>query len=1816
MTTAPVGLVEPGPADFRDALEGILVPRLLNLITARQAGHCMRVSELESDLALRLVQRLRTATQPSATVCLLATDKHVREDATGLLVSSTKLVELRNRPVEEATGPLLVFVPPGLRASAEDSFGVATFEEVAVGDAYRMLRKDLLAKVPAALRDGVDWLQEILAQKKDGRDNDRAWVHYLLTIATNDYEPEAAGAAIYRFGLVPDLRLFEPGVDVAGRIGHNRVQVDELSRTELDERQRVLGLGLSDTAFTAKLAGFAGRIGLEDRNAWTRRLITDRENRELTFDKWPAPRNREVAIGIDVHTLDLPRVGDSSEHLDRYPALKSLAGQPYLVAGANGTTKLSAQFKVDTPLTPTDGLLKLRAEIVSEDGGPTGRTVSVAAGAKPRSDYKATVRNLHKATLDEGWHVLAVTPVADADRSVVVKPETGRSEAFFVVRADDNEEPPDSKATRYESVLHAAEHINFARCVEGKSVRNLEPRKSAWSTPAKGGLHVSASVHIESGGNIEVRLSEPLTAIERKTLLAPTEVGLWQLSISQDGTPAEPRRDETDWVSGLGPEAEHAFGEVLSARDRLFADVLGIVDDDHLGEVVETANLIGMRTQITEYAAAFQRTLDAQSSYVQQTDSAQKALALRALAGLQQLDALAITYIDGLGTLHRLLLLGPTHPLRLLWLSEWAALGAQWRADLIGQPREVAANAQASFFERLDSLGFPFAVPRQDGRLLATVGNLTPFWAAYLPSSADDSHGLVSRIAGALGVPAAIRDSGADSTSLILADRIERYVRQHPYARTLVLNIVNPGDAGLIVEVLLELQRRTDTKHLNYDLRLCTEQTEMPGIGDTLAELTRSDSRFNSAEAEAFGVRQVRGVPKLAYSVRSLKEFEESPEEFEAHLTILMDAFTGEEHDTARLQQIKQAPAHGLVQQATTSFHVDDEGGGVTWRKTPLFAAAVRGTRDAGELLVELPRELALSAAAVATKAFDRVPTTTLTLDAVQRSLLHQAHDTSDWVIVIDRTLGLEYFDRAGDRGSNDYVIDYVAGRTGLGRQVLVSSRKVDELRRLLAPVVADHGIEVDDRHLQTFFEQVRLLSGSLAFKLASAARNQRSEVLGLALARIYLEGQRVLGDQIVVPLDAHHELYAETRRRSSVAERSLRRTDLALFSFDALSRTITCRLVEVKAYSTIPDVATYERLQAQISEQIATSENVLKEQFDPGLTDPDRVDRTVKNLELAALLRFYLERAERYRMINRAVGSHARRLLETLDDGFTLRFERAGLVFDMSGDGSDPEEIGGVEFHHIGRGEIDELLETVPTEPNRPGDATEAHSITVPALTRTRRADAAFRAPSLEPLEEVACESPAPLPATTHIAEPAAQTSAAAAVEPPPAPDAEELGPGRLPELASEPEPEAADAGEVGTSGADASAAAAAAADRAVPRPEVLVGVTDDTPQWALLGEVAGGRKTALDLNETHTLSLFGVQGGGKSYTLGSIIEGATLAAPGINHLPRPLATIVFHYSSTQDYAPEFTSMIAANDHERQLAQLQERYGAKPAALQDVLLLTPTDQLDSRRREFPGIDVQPLLFGSGELQISHWKFLLGAVGNQSMYIRQLTQIFRAHRSNLKLDTIRQAVVTSAMADGMKDLAQQRLDLASFYIDDSVRISDYVRPGRLIIVDLRDELIEKDESLGLFVVLMQLFAQATGESGHFNKLVVFDEAHKYIGSPELVDVLVESVREMRHKGMSILVASQDPPSVPQSLIELSDIVIMHKMTSPAWLKHIQKANAALTALRPEQLANLRPGEAYLWAGKATERSMTHGAVRVTLRPRLTRHGGATKTAHG
>ena len=578
----------------------------------------------------------------------------------------------------------------------------------------------------------------------------------------------------------------------------------------------------------------------------------------------------------------------------------------------------------------------------------------------------------------------------------------------------------------------------------------------------------------------------------------------------------------------------------------------------------------------------------------------------------------------------------------------------------------------------------------------------------------------------------------------------------------------------------------------------------------------------------------------------------------------------------------------------------------------------------------------------------------------------------------------------------------------------------------------------------------------------------------------------------------------------------------------------------------------------------------------------------------------------------------------------YTLQFTRSAVVFDFSKPGTEPaEHENGIEFYRIGSNLIRQLVEaavidteTLASVQTARSSADMSREVTQELLRRRTLAPAvptfetaAFLSPPRDrtlswdesPRMSYSDSRPA---VTTQVSEPEPKPFLS------PSASVTSKTPTSTPERAvtQHPMEPRADAQVERMRGEEPrllSAEAPIAHSHAAY--DIMLGATGPTPQFGLLGEVSG-RKVALDLNQTHTISLFGVQGGGKSYTLGSVAEMASMAIPGINCLPEPLATVIFHYSPTMDYKPEFTSMVGANSVEDQVKALRDTYGASPRALRDVVLLVPADKIEERRAEYPDVEVLPLQFSASELKASHWKFLMGAVGNQATYIRQIMRIMKSMRDDITLVGLRAGIDASSVPDHLKEMARMRLDLAAEYINDTTSLSDVVRPGRLIIVDLRDEFIEKDEALGLFVVLLQMFADARINGRSFNKLVVFDEAHKYIESPDLVAGLIEVVREMRHKGVSIMVASQDPPSVPVSLIELSSQIIMHKFNSPAWLKHIQKANAALSNLTPERMALLKSGEAYVWSSKATDDSFSKGAVKLRCRPRVTQHGGATRVA--
>lgn len=395
----------------------------------------------------------------------------------------------------------------------------------------------------------------------------------------------------------------------------------------------------------------------------------------------------------------------------------------------------------------------------------------------------------------------------------------------------------------------------------------------------------------------------------------------------------------------------------------------------------------------------------------------------------------------------------------------------------------------------------------------------------------------------------------------------------------------------------------------------------------------------------------------------------------------------------------------------------------------------------------------------------------------------------------------------------------------------------------------------------------------------------------------------------------------------------------------------------------------------------------------------------------------------------------------------------------------------------------------------------------------------------------------------------------------------------------------------------------------------ELCIGSETVAPQYGILGWAAGEKHVFLDLNSPKTISIFGRQEAGKSYTVGVIAEMSLLSIPKINHLVVPLAVIVFHYSKDEHYAPEYAMLRKPNDNPQEVEVLSSRLGASPVGIKDLVIVVPPHKLEKRRQEYVGMEVHPLLFDPVELRIEDWLMLMAASDTEALYMEELRRVLKnlENKGELCLRALYETIGASGLNKAQQRLAITRLGIAEQYMADNSSLKRFVRPGALTLLDLRDDMLESEEAMRLCLITLKLFSGVETDGQPISKLIILDEAHKYMGSAFATEIQTV-VREMRHTATSALIASQDPLSIPDKVIGLSSVVICHRITDGRWVKHIKSACEPLAGLAAEQLSQLKRGEAFVWADKATPGAFATGPVRIQVRPRVTKHGGYTVSA--
>ncbi len=1750
------------------------------------AGHCMKITGFNTNELDYLFNQIKESHPHIDT--FIIDDKHVSDRT----ITATKLIELRNKQEK----PLLVLIPANSRTAAEDSYGNATFKEISLDGIESQLMEQLLNEIPASFRHDIE---TILGFVNDERKTPSKIVNYTLKLSEVGFNDENIGNYLYFLDLIPDSELLQPRDKIRSKLHFNMECLRILSSFSKPTNERINELPLKGNTIQKEIYQFT-KDESQAKSIESICFIIHQKYPNLNFSNWPLPDLNLKHIQVHVEFID------SKE-------FKFENGGQTLYIENNNIAKVKIRFSTSPSPKEIESLkyFSIILMAVGENGGEEIRLLRKTKNTNSTKSYRDVTVELDGASLENGTYFLKVLAEnehgnilnlddnfksdkhqqnweniqkanPDASKNDFPYKRTSDSDDFYFVVEDERIERDDElqRKDKLNNVLQAYFKYKSSKLKKGEELNTPKPEadSNVWLENERKKIESTFFIHYSSKHNYQINIPTKLRLLQGEFLNFPLEFGTLLVDLPQNEASLD-----MPIIFSRSPINEIISPEILHLRANVFNK---IKSSNATGNgIFETADIFNFIDDIKDYIESLTNWIGTIHRRIKDDRLTQeeKVHLQDFLVELQNLDIVKVKTTLPNNESVEALVLSPLHPLRLAWSVQLFDLFKDWEEKTL-----AFEGHKTEWYRELDKLFDGNLFAENNPLVLLDSTTLTNFqysgelafgYGIYLASRPFKNFANTTSVTRQLkyyftklfNIDKKALIENEISQKLVIR-HLRNYLFQHPYTDKLIINLFNAGDANIFAIAFTELEKETLFKRISYEVRVFKGTDQIIEHGEGLRNLLNPEYNI-SEEAEAFSQSSKnRLFPKLRFSINEITDYLQNPNLYAAHISFLISPFP---LFVELIKPSKQGNSFSLNGLITTPITVFDSGKELIW-KTYISTNNLHFNKfKSGEVGISLFSYIqSFVASGLTAKYTESIPSKVLRLTEKDKVLISHLHDFSDWVITFDKNLGPEIFDQPTKHGEIPFLLDYIPGEETSGIASYLTTRPTSEIIGLLGPHFNEFGIKSDDEEkIKILLEDLRAISSSLILQLNSS-KNKAFEVIGSAFTKRILEKKGFLENAFLIPIDLHQYFFEGGDNESKS------RADNLLISMNPDTKEINITVIEIKCRKALL-VSEKDELKTKMSSQINNTIEAIKKNFDTeSHLSFDRLDRELKNIEFKSFLSFYLDRAYRYNFLTENSYSTYSSFLEELNLGFKLSFQKLGFIFDLENPVKHKKEVvsNDLTFFTFGGKLIEEILDTNSDLNTRRLEEKE--------LTDELKAVLYIKDSPIKVFENfvdtktvVQVDPLKDLPKINLIFE---------------TPKVQE----KIEEVILTNE-------EV-------------AREKKVPNYDILVGKDSNSPQFGVLGKSIHGKKIALDLNDTNTISLFGVQGGGKSYTIGTISEMVLREFDSINLLPSPLAGVIFHYSESMDYAPEFTSMIYPNDKESELRMLKEQYGAEPENIADVVILTPQDKLEERQAQYPSINVRPIAFNSQELNVQDWLSLLGAIGNDSTYIKQLKAIMKENRRNITLTAITTSVEdTPLLTNSQKTLARQRLNFASDYINDTYFLRDILKPERLIIVDMRDEFITKDEALGLFVIMLNIFSGVKEINGkHFNKFIVFDEAHKYMDNKDLTANIVTAIREMRHKGVSIMIASQDPPSLPNEIIELSSIVLIHKFNSPQWLKHIQKSITQLNSLTPNDMSALMPGEGFLWATKASEKSITTKPIKIQTRPRVTKHGGATIQAIG
>ncbi|MBC8645351.1 hypothetical protein H9W95_18950 [Flavobacterium lindanitolerans] len=293
--------------------------------------------------------------------------------------------------------------------------------------------------------------------------------------------------------------------------------------------------------------------------------------------------------------------------------------------------------------------------------------------------------------------------------------------------------------------------------------------------------------------------------------------------------------------------------------------------------------------------------------------------------------------------------------------------------------------------------------------------------------------------------------------------------------------------------------------------------------------------------------------------------------------------------------------------------------------------------------------------------------------------------------------------------------------------------------------------------------------------------------------------------------------------------------------------REIKIAVLEIKCRSYL-GAAEREELKTRMIEQIDNTIAAIKHHFDPNdYKSNDRLDREIKNKELKSLFSFYIERAYRYNCLSENAYNSYIDFIQTLNNGFELKFIRLGFIFDFSFEQKHQKQNfdDNTTIFTFGHKLISDILDPDSDLNTKRLEDTELNKELVSAFESNNK------------LKPFIHKFKSKLKASSDEKE----NSNTNEIQDLSEKDTEDLFDESIDEQPKNDN--VTESGDENSSYQDDSEKN----DRTynIPEFDIIVGKNSASDQFGIIGTSIHNKKIAIDLSETNTISLFGVQGGGR---------------------------------------------------------------------------------------------------------------------------------------------------------------------------------------------------------------------------------------------------------------------------------------------------------------------------------------------------------------